>query len=59
MTTQEIKAAILEMQAYRPRGAKVWQNPNGTFSHHKDAKREWSDEVGCRTDLRFAEEWAA
>jgi hypothetical protein len=37
----------------------VWRNPNGTWSHHRDSKRQWADETGCRTDLRFAEEWAA
>ena len=33
-----------------------WQNANGTWSHHKDAMREWRDVEGCRTDLRFANE---
>ena len=33
-----------------------WRNANGTWSHHKDAKREWTDVEGCRTDLRFANE---
>ena len=56
---QEIKAAIAEMQAKRQPRALVWQNANGTFSHHKDAKREWADEIACRTDLRFHQEWAA
>lgn len=37
----------------------VWKNPNGTFSHHKDAQREWADETACRTDLRFHNEWSA
>ena len=37
---------------------RVRRNPNGTWSHHRDSKRKWADEIGCRTDLRFAEEWA-
>ena len=41
------------------REIRVWQNANGTFSHHRDSRREWSDENACRTDLRFHEEWAA
>ena len=35
----------------------VWKNPNGTWSHHRDASCEWPDEASCRTDLRFTEEW--
>jgi hypothetical protein len=35
----------------------IWQNPNGTWSHHRDSNREWSDRDSCATDLRFAEEW--
>lgn len=38
--------------------SKIWQNANGTWSHHKDSKREWTDQAACETDLRFAEEWA-
>lgn len=37
----------------------VWKNANGTYSHHKDAQREWADETACRTDLRFHNELAA
>lgn len=37
----------------------VWQNANGTWTHHKDGKREWRDRLGCVTDLRFAMEWEA
>lgn len=36
----------------------LWQNTNGTFSHHHDSQREWADLVGCQTDLRFHREWA-
>ena len=36
----------------------IWQNANGTWSHHKDAKCEWADRISCETDLRFHEEWA-
>lgn len=57
MTNAELKAAIAHMQAQRPRAARIWQNPNGTWSNHADAQREWADEIGCRTDLRFHEEW--
>ena len=35
----------------------IWQNPNGTWSHHMDAKREWRDRIACETDLRFTMEW--
>lgn len=55
--TDEMKIAIAQMQTKRQIRATVWQNANGTFSHHSDGKREWSDEVGCRTDLRFHEDW--
>lgn len=55
----EIKAAIAQMQTKRSQRPLVWQNANGTFSHHRDAQREWADETGCRTDLRFHMEWAA
>lgn len=58
MTTTEIKAAVARMQSKRRVVATVWQNANGTFSHHKDSQREWVDEIGCRTDLRFHEEFA-
>ena len=37
---------------------KIWQNANGTWSHHRDSKREWADKDGCATDLRFHEEYA-
>lgn len=36
---------------------KIWQNPNGTWSHHRDSKCEWQDEQSCATDLRFHEEY--
>lgn len=35
----------------------IWQNPNGTWCHHKDSKREWRDRDACETDLRFCLEW--
>jgi hypothetical protein len=58
MTAAEIKASITAMQT--PRFVPViWRNANGTFSHHRDAQREWEDETFCRTDLRFHQEWAA
>lgn len=38
---------------------KIWQNADGTWSHHRDAKRKWSDYDGCATDLQFSEEWYA
>lgn len=40
----------------RSRRPTVWQNPNGTWSHHRDAGRGWTDITGCQTDLRFHEE---
>jgi hypothetical protein len=57
MNASQIKAAITAMRAKRQERPVVWQNANGTFSHHRDAQREWADENGCRTDLRFALEW--
>jgi hypothetical protein len=36
---------------------KIWQNANGTWSHHMDASCEWTDKEACETDLRFSEEW--
>lgn len=62
MMTEETKAAIARMQtkrASRPSRPPVWQNANGTFSHHKNSKVEWDDEVSCRTDLQFAREHEA
>lgn len=41
----------------RENGRTIWQNPNGSWSHHKDSKREWADRTACATDLRFAIEW--
>lgn len=57
--TMTATAAITAMQTKRQVRALVWQNANGTFSHHRDAQCEWADEASCRTDLRFHEEWAA
>jgi hypothetical protein len=56
MTT--MNEAIQKMQTKRA-GIKriIWQNANGTYSHHKDGKREWEDLIGCQTDLKFSEEW--
>lgn len=48
---------INAMQTKRTNRGEIWRNSNGTWSHHKDAKREWQDKVGCATDLRFAKEW--
>jgi hypothetical protein len=53
----QLAKAIAEMQTKR-QTKEIWQNSNGTWSHSKDSKREWSDKVGCETDLRFAKEWA-
>ena len=57
--TNETQAAIAKMQTKQAVRPLIWQNANGTFSHYKDASREWADEVGCRTDLWFHREWAA
>jgi hypothetical protein len=35
---------------------RLWQNSDGTWSHHKDSQCKWRDLAGCETDLRFAEE---
>lgn len=58
MTKAEIKAAVEQMQAKRRPSFEIRQNPNGTFSHHMDGKREWQDLDGCEIDLRFCREWA-
>lgn len=58
-TDMELKSAIAAMQTKRQPRKAVWQNANGTFSHHRDAQREWADESACHIDLRFHEEWAA
>ena len=55
MTLQE-KIQMMRDAGLARTTARIWQNANGTWSHHRDASREWIDEVGCRTDLRFAEE---
>jgi len=48
---------IAAMQTKRQRCPDIWQNANGTWSHHKDAQREWADRNGCAADLRFHTEW--
>lgn len=55
--SNEMKGAIVAMQTARPMRALVWRNANGTFSHHRDANGEFSDEATARADLRFCEEW--
>lgn len=35
----------------------VWKNDNGTWSHRKDHRGEFSDKNGAETDLRFTLEW--
>lgn len=56
MPYEEITAAVKEMQKHRRNLPDYWLNSNGTWSHHKDAKREWRDKIGCLTDLRFTNE---
>jgi hypothetical protein len=58
MTTAE-KIQMMRDAGLARRADKIWRNANGTWSHHRDASREWSDMTGCTTDLRFSEEWAA
>ena len=36
----------------------VWQNDDGTWSHHKDAKCRWASRGAAETDLRFHNEWS-
>lgn len=57
--TNHLKNAIATMQSKYPAGAVVWQNENGTYSHHRDANGEFATEEAARTDLRFCNEWAA
>lgn len=57
MTTTEITAAVAKMQQKRQPRPDVWQNPNKTWSHRHDGKREWSDKAGAETDFRFSQEW--
>ena len=57
MTTAD-KIQMMRGAGLARSGRIVWQNANGSFSHHKDGGREWGDEVSCRTDLRFHMEWA-
>lgn len=57
MTRTEQTAAIAQMQTKRPL-ITIWQNTNGSFSHHMDSVREWADRISCETDLRFNQEWA-
>ena len=57
--TNETQAAIAKMQTKQAVRPLIWQNANGTWSHHKDAGREWYGLDACQTDLRFHEEWAA
>lgn len=57
--TNEVKAALARMQIKREARPIVWMNPNGTFSHYRDGKTEWADEVSCRYDLRLCRTWEA
>lgn len=57
--TTEIRAKLAAMQTKRRALPEIWQNDNGTFSHHKDSQREWADRTSCQTDLRFHMEWEA
>jgi len=57
--TNEIKAALARMQTKRESRPVVWMNPNGTFSHYRDGKREWLEEGACRYDLRLHREYEA
>ena len=58
VTTAE-KIQMMRDAGLRRTTARIWQNANGTWSHHKDAGREWYGLDACQTDLRFHEEWAA
>ena len=53
------KIQMMRDAGLRRSAARIWQNVNGTWSHHKDAKREWYGLDACQTDLRFHDEWAA
>ncbi len=57
--TQAEKIQMMRDAGLRRTTVRVWQNANGTWSHHKDGSREWADLTGCQTDLRFHQEWAA
>lgn len=37
----------------------IWQNHDGTWSHHKDSERQWISREACQIDLRFHLEWGA
>ena len=58
MTAAE-KIQMMRDAGLRRTTARIWQNANCTWSHHKDAGREWYGLDACQTDLRFHEEWAA
>ena len=36
----------------------IWQNTNGTWSHHRNRKCKWSSYEDCAQDLKISEEWA-
>jgi hypothetical protein len=56
MSKTDIASAVAAMQAKRAPRPDIWQNPNGTWSHTHDSKREWPERVGAETDLRFTRE---
>ncbi len=58
MTTQE-KIDMMRAAGLACRTSEIFQNANGTWSHHKDAACQWADRDACATDLRFCNEWAA
>ena len=58
MATQD-KIQMMKDAGMRRMGLRLWQNVNGTWSHHRDAACQWAEKGTCETDLRFSEEWAA
>jgi hypothetical protein len=56
---ETMKAQIARMQTKRSPRPEIWQNPNGTWSHHKDGQREFDELSTCEIDLRWHKEWEA
>lgn len=62
MTRDEMQAKVELMQAKlrvaaRGHSLVIWQNPDGSYSHHKDSQRKWTSFDACQMDLRFHGEW--
>jgi len=51
---RHVRAPLAELLA----SLDLWQNSDGTWSHHRDAQRRWQNRGDAATDLKFHREWS-